>query len=301
MIYTLTFTPSIDYILSIDDFKINEVNNTNNYKFYPGGKGVNISRILNEFKIDNIMYLFGSGKNSILYKNLLDEYQLKNYRWIDSNYQVRINIKLSGNIDTAINIKPNLDDFDINLLNEFILNLKSDDYVIISGSIGLYLDTFDKILKEINSKGVKLIIDTTKNHLKCALINKIYLVKPNLKELEELYNVKIDSKEDLIKYGYLLVNDGAKYAIVSCDDGAYLFSKDNYIYQQSLKINVINTVGAGDSLVAGFIYGDYMKFSLAESLLIGVSTALSTVEVEGLAKIKNIEKNIDLLKRKSEE
>ena len=262
MIYTLTFSPSIDYIIDIDNVKIGDINRSKNDKFLPGGKGINVSVILSKLNRKSIAMGFLGGFSGNFIKDELDKLNIEN-DFINIDGISRINVKIEGNKETAINgSSPNISKDDIDKLIIKLNKLQENDVLIISGNVPdcVSIDVFNNILNDLHKKNVEIIVDNKNEILMESLKYQPLLVKPNKEELEETFNVKLDNDEDIIKYAYYLKEQGAKNVIVSLGDkGAILIDNNNNVYKENAKIGkVINTVGAGDALVAGFI-DEYLR------------------------------------------
>lgn len=262
MIYTLTFSPSIDYIINIDTLTIGDINRSKNDKFLPGGKGINVSIILSKLNRKSIIMGFLGGFSGNFIKDELDKLNIEN-DFININGISRINVKIEGNKETAINgSSPNISKDDIDKLIIKLNKLNENDILIISGNVPdcVSIDVFNNILNNLHKKNVEIIVDNKNEILMESLKYQPLLVKPNKEELEETFNVKLDNDEDIIKYAHYLKDQGAKNVIVSLGDkGAILIDNNNHVYKEKAKLGkVINTVGAGDALVAGFI-DEYLR------------------------------------------
>ncbi len=262
MIYTLTFSPSIDYIINIDNLIIGDINRSKNDKFLPGGKGINVSIILSKLNRKSIAMGFLGGFSGNFIKDELDKLNIEN-DFINIDGISRINVKIEGNKETAINgSSPNISKDDINKLIIKLNKLKENDVLIISGNVPdcVSVDVFNNILNDLHKKNVEIIVDNKNEILMESLKYHPLLVKPNKEELEETFNVRLDNDEDIIKYAHYLKEQGAKNVIVSLGDkGAILVDNNNNVYKENAKVGkVINTVGAGDALVAGFI-DEYLR------------------------------------------
>lgn len=258
MIYTLTLNPSIDYFVTLKEFKDGKTNRSLKEKIMPGGKGINVSIVLNNLNCKTKVLGFIGGYTGKKIKELIKELNIKE-DLIEIKGNSRINVKIISKRESEINGNgPKIESNDLNKLYKKLDKLNSDDTLVISGSApsenktSIYAD----IVSYVSNKGIKVVVDTTGDYLLKTLKYKPFLIKPNKKELEALFNVKINSKEEIIKYMKLLKKKGAKNIIVSLGkDGAILLDENNDIYyEKALKGKAVNTVGAGDTLVAGFIY-----------------------------------------------
>lgn len=260
MIYTVTFNPSLDYIIQVKDFKVAQINKTTYEKILPGGKGINVAIVLSNLGHQSTALGFTAGFTG---KEI--EHRLKNFGCKTSFIHVkeglsRINVKMKSNEETEINGQgPNIQKHDIDQLFTKLDELTSEDILVISGSIPSSLsDTmYEQILQRVQNKACRVIVDATNTLLIKVLKYHPFLIKPNNLELGEIFHVSLHTREDVIPYAYKLQEMGARNILVSmAGQGAILLDETGNIYQsQAPKGNVINSVGAGDSMVAGFISG----------------------------------------------
>lgn len=272
MIYTVTLSPSLDYIVEVDNFKIGAINRSKNERFYPGGKGINVSIALANLGAKTKALGFAGGFVGDFILNKLNEFNVE-CDFIRVDGVSRINVKIPGDCETAINGSgPTILSDDINLLISKLKELKNGDVLVISGAVpkSINQNIYEEILKNVN-KNVRVIVDTTKNFLIDSLKYKPFLIKPNKEELEEALDIKIENDDMLILATKKLIDMGAENVIVSLgSDGAILMNKNCYFRVNAIKGKAINTVGAGDFVIAGFIY-DYLKSNdLASALKFGV-------------------------------
>lgn len=299
MIYTVTFSPALDYIVDLDKLEVGAINRTKKETMLPGGKGINVSIVLSNLGTKSVVLGFTGG---FIGKYIEDEMKLHN---IDSDFvhlegNTRINVKIKGMVETAINGQgPKVSDSDIEELINKLTKLTSDDVLVISGAIPNTLpsNTYERILERIKDNHVTLIVDTTKDTLLKTLGYHPLLVKPNKEELEELFNVSIKNDEELVKTAYRLIEMGAKNVIVSLGgDGALLIEGNgNHKIIRSPKGKVINTVGAGDSLVAGFIDEYFRSHDIHKAFKRGIATGSASAFSENLAtldKVNELEKTL---------
>ena len=299
MIYTVTFSPALDYIVDLDKLEVGAINRTKKETMLPGGKGINVSIVLSNLGTKSVVLGFTGG---FIGKYIEDEMKLHN---IDSDFvhlegNTRINVKIKGMVETAINGQgPKVSDSDIEELINKLTKLTSDDVLVISGAIPNTLpsNTYERILERIKDNHVTLIVDTTKDTLLKTLGYHPLLVKPNKEELEELFNVSIKNDEELVKTAYRLIEMGAENVIVSLGgDGALLVEGNgNHKIIRSPKGKVINTVGAGDSLVAGFIDEYFRSHDIHKAFKRGIATGSASAFSENLAtldKVNELEKTL---------
>lgn len=282
MIYTLTLNPSIDYVISLDSLKEGFVNRTSYENFYGGGKGINVSRILKEFDIASTCLGFTGGFTGEFIKNFL-HINCISHDFIDvQNGCSRINVKIKTNSnETEINGRgPEISKNKIDLLMKKLQKLNEDDILILSGSIhpSLPENFYENIMKIFKHKKIKIIVDTTGNLLLNVLKFNPFLIKPNQHEIEEIFNVELFSIEEIIKYGFKLKNLGAKNVLISLGkNGAILITENNEIYKSNVPNGIVkNSVGAGDSMVGGFIAGYLKNLNYEEALKFGAASGSAT-------------------------
>ena len=299
MIYTVTFSPALDYIVSLDELKNGEINRSLKEKILPGGKGINVSIVLSNLGNKSIALGFiGGFVGDYIEKELHRANILTDFVRLDGN--TRINIKVKDNKEeTAINGQgPNVSDEKIEELISKLKSLNSSDILVISGAIPSTLpsNTYEKLLERIKNQNVQLIVDTTNENLLKTLTYKPLLVKPNKEELEELFNTRIDSDEQLVANAKKLISMGCQNVIVSLGgDGALLVTNTGCVKKIKAPNGIVkNTVGAGDSLVAGFI-DEYSKSKNIEAAFKrGIACGSASAFSEDLATLEKVE---ELLKQ----
>ena len=301
MIYTVTLNPSIDYVIKLDNLKNGEVNRTKEEYVYPGGKGINVSLILKELGYKSRALGFVSGFTGLYIKDTLKNKGLEEDFINLENGFTRINVKVKSNEETEINGQgPNIDDESLNELYEKLDSLKENDILVLAGSIPKTLDSslYENIMKRLENKNVKIVVDATKDLLMNVLKHKPFLIKPNNHELDELFNVKLNGIDDIITYAKKLKEMGAKNVLVSMGkDGALLINEDGEVFTSNVaKGEVKNSVGAGDSMVAGFIAGYLNSNNYEEALNLGAASGGATAFSNDLATKEDIYKLIDEIK-----
>ncbi len=291
MIYTLTFSPAVDYVVDVDDLKIGAINRTKNEIFMPGGKGINVSIVLSNLGMKSKALGFVGGFSGEFIK---DELKKKNIEtdFVDVDGITRINMKIRSTSESAINgMGPILKDGDISKLVEKLKILNKEDYLIISGKIPASVSNaqFENILRVASENGAKIVIDTEGEMLLTSLKYNPFLIKPNKEELEGLFNVTINSDLDIEDYAKKLLDKGAKNVIVSLgSDGAIFVNKD-FVYKFSApKGDAKNTVGAGDSLLAGFIYEYITSQDMQKALKFAIAAGSATAFSDDLASKEDI-------------
>ena len=260
MIYTVTFNPSLDYIVTIDDFRLGKTNRTTSELMLPSGKGLNVTTVLHNLGIENIAFGFTAGFVGEEIKRRAKDVGLV-CDFIDiPNGVSRINVKMKDFDGTEINgMGPVIDESSQKLLMEKLERLKEGDTLVLAGSIptGMSKNIYSDILKALDGRGIRFVVDATKELLLNVLAYHPFLIKPNNHELGELFDVIIEKKEQVEPYARKLQEMGAKNVLVSmAGEGAVLLDEHGKIYLlDAPKGTLVNAVGAGDSMVAGFIAG----------------------------------------------
>lgn len=296
MIYTVTLNPAIDYIVEIDDFKEGKVNRMKNEQFFYGGKGINVSCVLKELGIESCCLGFVAGFTGKELVSGLNKRGIQN-DFIQVEGLTRINVKVRSNEETELNGNgPLITQNDLEKLLNKIEKLKEEDMLVLSGSIpkGISQDIYVQIIERIKDKGVKVIVDTTKEALLQTLKYHPFLIKPNHHELAELFGVEINSIEEMWCYTSKLQKLGALNVCVSmAKKGAILLDEDGNQHRCGIcEGKLVNSIGAGDSMVAGFIAGYQSKMNYSKMLrfasICGCATAFSS-HLATLEKIRETE------------
>ena len=299
MIYTVTLNPSIDYVIKLEHLNTGHVNRVNSENVYPGGKGINVSRILKTLGNDNVATGFVSNFTGDFIKNSLYEQNIKSdFIQLDNGF-TRINVKIKSDEETEINGGgPHISDEKLEELFFKLSKLKEDDILILAGSIPSTLseDLYEKIMSRVRENKVKVVVDATKSLLLNVLKYNPFLIKPNNHELEEMFNVKLESQNDIITYAkklqemgieasdVVIIMGGRNILVSMGKDGAILLSENKEVYVSNVaKGEVINSVGAGDSMVAGFISGYLKTSSYEEALRLGAASGSATAFSSDLA------------------
>lgn len=293
MIYTVTLNPSIDYVVNIDKLEIGQVNRSKNENLYPGGKGINVSLMLKELEMENTALGFVGGFTGEYIENTLISSGIKTeFIKLEEGFS-RINLKVQEINETEINGQgPYISDENLKLLYKKIELLNAEDILILCGSIPSSLSNklYEDIISKIYKKGIKVIVDATSNLLINTLKYNPFLIKPNIHELEEIFQVKINCIDETIFYAKKLKSMGAKNVLISMGkDGALLVEENTKIYLSNVpKGSVANTVGAGDSMVAGFLVGYLKTKDYRDALKLGASCGSATAFSSGIGKIELI-------------
>ena len=298
MIYTVTFNPSLDYIVSVDDFKLGLTNRTSSELMLPGGKGINVSIVLKNLGIESTALGFSAGFTGEEIKKQIQERGITENLITVLNGQSRINIKLRGQQETEINgMGPDIEKEHIQQLLKKLSVLSPGDYLILAGSVPMKInDTiYYDILKTLDKKGIKAVVDTTGDLLLNVLKYHPFLIKPNIHELSELFSTEIKTKEDVVQYGLKLQDMGAQNVIVSmAGDGAVFICENGEIYKSEAPKGVVkNSVGAGDSMVAGFLAGFCETKDFAKAFKMGVCTGSASAFSEDLATKEQVRQVMD--------
>ena len=301
MIYTVTLNPSIDYVIKVDKLTTGNINRVNEEHVYPGGKGINVTRILKSLDNDNIALGFVSGFTGDYIINSLQELNLKSDFIKVKEGFTRINVKVKSEEETEINGQgPKISEEELNQFYKVIDKLVDGDILILSGSIPSCLDErlYESIMKKVEDRDIKVIVDATKNLLLNVLKYKPFLIKPNNHELAEMFNVELNSTENVVFYARKLKEMGAQNVLISMGkDGALLVTENDEVFASSVaKGEVVNSVGAGDSMVAGFIAGYLKSNSYEEALRLGAASGGATAFSSDLATREFIDKLVDEIK-----
>jgi 1-phosphofructokinase len=286
MIYTVTLNPSIDYIVHVEELKIGELNRMKQDFKLPGGKGINVSRILQRIQTSSTALGFiGGFTGRFIEEWLINEQIVTNFTQVAAD--TRINIKLKSGQETEVNgLGPTISEDESRDLKAKLAALTKEDIVVFSGSkpTGLTDTYYQELIDIVKKAGAEFVIDTTGSELVDALADQPLLIKPNNHELAELYQTNFDSFEDILPYGQKLIAEGAKNVIVSLGGDGALFFTGNEVYRSNvLKRPLKNSVGAGDSMIAGFI-GQYTATKNAvEAFKWGVACGSATAFSDDLA------------------
>ncbi|WP_418041225.1 1-phosphofructokinase [Paenibacillus xylanilyticus] len=292
MIYTITLNPSIDYIVEVDDLKLGGLNRMNRDLKLPGGKGINVSRVLNQLGAGNTAIGFLGGFTGRFINDKLQEDQIQT-DFVTIADDTRINIKLKHGDETEINgLGPAIREEEAAQLLQKLSSLQKGDIVVLSGSIppSLGTDFYDRLIQVCKQTGAEFVIDTTGPALMEALVHKPLLVKPNHHELAELFGVNIETREELVLYGRKLLEAGAKQVLISmAGEGALMITGSDVYHASVPKGKVKNSVGAGDSMIGGFVGTYVLHGDILEAFRTGVASGSATAFSDDLATREFIE------------
>ena len=282
MIYTVTFNPALDYILKTDDFNLGTTNRSVFEEITFGGKGINVSYVLSQLGVENTALGFVAGFTGEELLRKINSTGIKTDFIKLSSGNTRINVKIKGNAETEINASgPPITQNDIDQLFKKLENLCEKDVLVLAGSIPKCLpdNIYENILSKLQGKGIRFVVDATGELLLNVLKYNPFLIKPNLAELEDIVGEILDSEEKIISAAFKLKKMGAVNVLVSLGkDGALLIDEFGNIHRQSvLGGKPVNTVGAGDSTVAGFLagYDNGYEYALRLGVAAGGATACS--------------------------
>ena len=292
MIYTVTLNPSIDFIVEVDNFQLDHLNRIDRESKFPGGKGINVSRVLNTNGVSSKALGFIGGFTGGFIQTFLSNEGVQT-DFVSVKDDSRINIKLKTGEETELNgLGPTLTEENIAELLEKLEVLQEGDILVLAGSIppSLPKTFYSEMTRKFNERGVKVVVDAGGTILAEVLKDQPFLVKPNHHELSELFNTKITTVEEVIPYGKKIIEMGAQNCIVSmAGDGALLFTSEAVYTATIPKGKVKNSVGAGDSLVAGFV-GTYAQTGdFEKAFQFAVATGSATAFSEDLASREKIE------------
>lgn len=299
MIYTVTFNPAIDYIVHTGTMQVGQVNRSQGEELYFGGKGINVSFVLHELGLPSKALGFVAGFTGAAIEAGIQEQGIAtDFVHLNSGFS-RINVKIKSGEETELNGQgPNISEAAVAELFEKLNQLQDGDVLILAGSIPntMPADSYEKILAHLSDKNIKVVVDATKDLLLKVLPYHPFLIKPNNHELGELFGVTLHSIEEIATYAKKLQEMGAQNVLISmAGDGALLIDETGKQHVCGVcKGTVKNSVGAGDSMVAGFVagsmYGDYEA-----ALKLGTAAGGATAFSEGLAQRAEIERLLQQL------
>ena len=294
MVYTVTLNPSIDYVLKLDSLKLGITNRTNSEEYYFGGKGINVSCVLSELEIKSTALGFIAGftgeaiENGLNNKNIITDF-IK----LESGIS-RINIKIKAEQETEINAQgPDIEPQELEILFDKLEKIQDGDTLVLAGSIPNTMpdDIYEKILGRLANRDIKIVVDATKKLLLNCLKYKPFLIKPNKQELSEIFETEINTIAQVEEYAKKLQALGAKNVLISLgNEGAILVDEYGKVYKAGvIEGKAVNTVGSGDSMVAGFIAGYQKEQSYEYALKLGSVCGMATAFLSGLATKEKID------------
>lgn len=288
MIYTVTLNPALDYVLHSENLTVGEINRSEREEIFFGGKGINVSSMLSRLGEDTTALGFIGGFTGDELLRLIEKENINCDFCKVKNGQTRINVKIRSGEETDINARgPEITAEDIENLMKKLDRTESGDYLVLSGSVPQSIsdDIYEKILRKLEDKSIVFCIDASGKLLLKTLRHRPFLIKPNHHELGELFGVKAESEEEIISCAKKLQSLGALNILVSrAEKGAILITEDGKIYRsENAEGTLINSVGCGDSMLAGFIAGYIEKKDYSYALKLGTACGNATAYSEGLA------------------
>ena len=302
MIYTVTFNPSLDYIVSMDSFELGKTNRTTGERIFPGGKGINVSIVLGNLGIENTALGFTAGfTGDQIEKETRKMGLVTDFIHVDNGFS-RINVKLKDYDGTEINgMGPDITQEAVDKLHRQLDGLKEGDALVLAGSIPKCLpdSIYRDIMERLQDKGVLFVVDATKDLLVNVLEYRPFLIKPNNHELGEIFHVTISTREEVVPYARKLKEMGARNVLVSMSgQGAVLVDEKEEVHMlPAPKGTLVNAVGAGDSMVAGFLAGWTEKGDYSYAFRMGISAGSASAFSEFLATKEEVEKVFAVLEK----
>lgn len=298
VIYTVTFNPSLDYIMTVPDFQMGATNRTTEEKMFPGGKGVNVSLVLKNLGMESTALGFKAGFVGAEISRRLEEMGCITDFTDVKEGNSRINVKFKNYEGTEINGSgPEVSGQELKELLDKIYALSDGDVLILAGSIPASVpdDVYKKILEHLANRHIYTAVDATKELLVNVLEYHPFLIKPNRDELGEIFSVTIQSREDILHYAKKLQEMGARNVLVSmAGDGALLLAENGEIHEtKALRGTLVNGVGAGDSMVAGFMAGWLSRNDYKHAFQMGVAAGSASAFSENLAVKEDVEKLLE--------
>lgn len=296
MIYTVTFNPSLDYVVQVDDFAVGEINRTRTESIYPGGKGINVSLVLQNLGLPSVALGFTAGFSGAEIERLLQEAGCRcDFIVVKAGYS-RINTKIISGAETALNGQgPQLSEAELAALFNKLRRLTQDDVLVLAGSIPASLpdNIYEQILELLQPVGTRVVVDATGDLLLKVLKYRPFLIKPNHEELGEFFGRgPLLTEAEILAAAQKLQQQGARNVLVSRGaNGALLLDENGKLYKQaSPKGTLVNSVGAGDSMVAGFLAGYLQTQDYDAALRLGVAAGSASAFKAWLATREDVEK-----------
>lgn len=288
MIYTVTFNPSIDYVMQVPSLILGQVNRSSHEWFYPGGKGINVSIMLSNLEIESKVLGFTAGFTGAEINRMLNRLGCKTEFINLPDGDSRINVKLHAGQESEINGQgPDIPESAIKQLFDRLDTLTDGDTLVLAGSIpnSIPSDIYEQIMKRLQNRKTAVVVDATKELLLNVLKYRPFLIKPNHHELGEIFGVKLLTEEQIIEYGRRLQEMGARNVLISrAGDGAVLIDENKQVHiSRPPEGKPVNSVGAGDSMVAGFLAGYQKRADYADAFYMGLCAGSASALSQWLA------------------
>ena len=298
MIYTVTLNPAVDYYMDMNKLEEGELNKVNNSYTLAGGKGINVSKVLKNFGIESMALGFCGGFTGEYIRADLNKYGIKdNFILLEEDTRINVKIKTEKKETEIMGKSPKILKQNIDALLSIIDSIEDNDILVLSGSVpssvkeDIYKDIIDKTKSKNN---VRVIVDSRDNAFKIAVKEKVFLTKPNKKELSEYFGKDIRSVYDIIVYAQQLVKDGSENVIVSLGkEGSVIVNKDEAYIGNAPDGELVSSVGAGDAMVAGIVYGISQNLSIIDAYKYAIASGTATAFSEGLTTFENMNNLLD--------
>lgn len=294
MIYTVTFNPSLDYIVRVKDLELGKVNRVYYENILPGGKGINVSIVLKNLGHDNTALGFMAGFTGREIAAEMEQYGVTCDFIEVAEGMSRINVKVKSNEESEINgLGPNITEADIEALYAKLDELQEGDYLVIAGSVPSTLpgDMYERIMSRLDGRGINIAVDAERDLLTRVLKFHPFVIKPNNHELGDIFGVTLKTKDEVVPYAKKLQEQGARNVLISmAGEGAVFVSEEGEVVKsEAPKGKVVNSVGAGDSMVAGFVAGTIETGDYAQAFRMGLCTGSASAFSPDLATRPEVE------------
>ncbi len=296
MIYTCTLNPSLDYYMEFDDINESGLNRSRNEYFVPGGKGINVSIVLNNLKIPSRALGFLGGFTQEYFIEKLSEYEYIKPSFTYIEGLTRVNVKILSEEEAALNATgPQISDQEKAQMLRRFDNMNSSDIVVLSGSIPSGCEEFlSQMMQKCKDNNTQIALDTNPEVMMKLLHYKPLVVKPNLSEMEEMFKVEIKNEQEIIEYAKEIVNLGAQNCVVTVGDkGAYLINQEGVYHSNVSSQKAISTTGSGDSVVAGFLMSYLRSRDMVAIFKYASACGCATAASKGLATKEKVEEILD--------
>ena len=298
MIYTVTLNPAVDYYMDMNKLEEGELNKVNNSYTLAGGKGINVSKVLKNFGIESMALGFCGGFTGEYIRADLNKYGIKdNFILLEEDTRINVKIKTEKKETEIMGKSPKILKQNIDALLSIVDSIEDNDILVLSGSVpssvkeDIYKDIIDKTKSKNN---VRVILDSRENAFKIAVKEKVFLTKPNKKELSEYFGKDIRSVYDIIVYAQQLVKDGSENVIVSLGkEGSIIVNKDEAYIGNAPDGELVSSVGAGDAMVAGIVYGISQNLSIIDAYKYAIASGTATAFSEGLTTFESMNNLLD--------